>query len=281
MEDIYKLNIKAVHINNHDTTGNRMFAMYENISSKYVDRSGNNIKDKELYSGLISKEKILQSKVNIENFQNIKFKMNRLMFSFSNLFPKDVEQNLSSVTLSQVLGLKPLYNKDGKEFYYNSNRNSEFVINPLNSDPIELYKAAIEQGLNITLGIMFAMQILISIVILIILVVITTSIIDEAIQVLLTMRAIGYKSGQINFIVIGNYIIGILLSFIFAYFISFGVWTIINSIIFNLSGIVLPLPISWLIPVITGGTIAGIVAISWAITLNMVSHKKLSNLTDL
>ncbi|WP_342269346.1 ABC transporter permease [Spiroplasma endosymbiont of Aspidapion aeneum] len=81
--------------------------------------------------------------------------------------------------------------------------------------------------------------------VIIILVVVLNIIIDESIQVILTLKAMGYRKRNINLIVLGNYIVSGIIFFIMSWFCNFIIWKIVIAYLWNHEQLLLSLPITF------------------------------------
>lgn len=94
---------------------------------------------------------------------------------------------------------------------------NSFVVNTL----------VINKATEIVNQIMLVFVLLTTLLLAIILVVIIGIIVEEAKIIILTLQALGYKDKEINWIVIGSYAIGALISFIVAYIGSVIFWKVL------------------------------------------------------
>lgn len=274
----YKPTFKVSGIIKDDVGGSSIFINYDNLKQFYVDKNGDDILEN-LYTGIISKESIIDGQLNLQNIMDIKFLMPRSTISFSNLDTLGNISDKTSLTMSQLLGQRPI-NVDGEDKVYDSNKYSHSIYAPNTATPLEIIRQAAAQGTELSNTIFTVMQVLIAFIIFIILVVIVSTIIDEALQVLLTMRALGYKPGQINFIVIGNYILGIILFFIVAYIVSIFAWSVIIDLIFNTFGFLLAAPSNAVTPLTAAAIVVVVLSAAWWISMQFVKRRRLTELME-
>lgn len=115
---------------------------------------------------------------------------------------------------------------------------------PNNFEMIILQKLLAQAWLGVLNDSLLILQTLNGMIIFIILTVITSSVIDEASQIILTIRVLWYKPRQVNFIIIGNYVLGVLLIFLLAYVISLVILYFAIDIILHQLSFVINLPLN-------------------------------------
>ncbi|WP_148552313.1 FtsX-like permease family protein [Spiroplasma mirum] len=162
----------------------------------------------------------------------------------------------------------------------NDDNNAALLLNPNSISTITLQQAIAKAALKLVNNSLLIMQILNGAIIFIILAVVTSSFIDEASQIILTMRALSYCLGQVNFIVIGNYVLGIILTFILSYFLTLLIWKIALDIIFTKFMVVLNVPLNWQTPLKAGVIIGVVLVLSWMLSMYLVKKRKLNELTE-
>jgi len=123
-------------------------------------------------------------------------------------------------------------------------------------------------------------MVLLAILLVIILVVVMNIVVEEAGQIILTLRAIGYSPFEVNWIVMGSYIIGALFSFIIAYVLSIIIWLIFLQVVGNLTHIYVFMEFSWQAPVITFLVIGSILFVGWVAANTRVNKTPLPRITN-
>ncbi|AHF57887.1 FtsX-like permease family protein [Spiroplasma eriocheiris] len=248
----------------NDNLKNNVFVNYDNLKNLYVDNN-----DRPLpvfYNSIISKEQLIDPSINIDDVIKgktiVKFRLQNLALNF---FNTDLNNSLLDI-------LKKLVNDD--------DNNATLLLNPNSISTIALQQAIAKAALKLVNNSLLIMQILNGAIIFIILAVVTSSVIDEASQIILTMRALGYRPGQVNFIVIGNYVLGIILTFIISYFLTLLIWKIALDIIFTKFMVVLNIPLNWQTPLKAGVIIGVVLVLSWMLSMYLVKKRKLNELTE-
>ncbi|WP_338954614.1 ABC transporter permease [Spiroplasma endosymbiont of Polydrusus cervinus] len=259
----YNLTIIVQEINKNDTTRSNVFINTANIRFLFCNIEGKPVED--LYNGVISKEKMIYDKINPKDLltgkQNYKITLQNLTI---NIFNYDITDNLENIFLTLT--------SDGSDI--------GVFTSPDNAELITLQKLLANAGLGMLNDSLLILQMLNGIIIFIILAVITLSVIDEASQIILTMWALGYKPCQVNFIVIGNYVLGVLFTFVLAYIISLLIWHFAINIILQQFKFVINLPLNWQTPVKVGVIINLILVLSWFLSMYLVKKQKLNELTE-
>ena len=152
-------------------------------------------------------------------------------------------------------------------------------MDPPNILPISLLRNVVKESLGKVNEQLALLQTLNAALIAVLLLVVVVAIIDESTGIILTMKALGYRNAQVNYIVIGNYLIGVIVMFVLAVFVNIGLWVFLSNLIFNLAGILLPIPLGYTNPLICFGIIMLVLLISWVIALAFVKRKPLNVIT--
>lgn len=258
----YDISILVKGIIKNDTTRRNIFVNADVIRYFFRDFHGQPVPD--LYNGVISKEIMVYDKINPKDLltgkQNYKITLQNLTI---NIFNYDITDSLQKIMQTIT--------SDGNDI--------SIFTSPNNVEMITLQKLLAQAGLGILNDSLLILQILNGMIIFIILTVITSSVIDEASQIILTMRALGYKPQQVNFIIIGNYVFGVLLIFLLAYVILLVVWYFAIDIILHQFKFVINLPLNWQTP-FKVGIISTILVLSWLLSMYLVKKRKLNELTE-
>lgn len=260
----YNILIVVKGINKNDTTRSNVFINANTIRFLFYDFNEKPVPN-DFYDGVISKEKMIYDKINPKELlmgkQDYKITLQNLTI---NIFNHDITDNLGKIMTTIT--------SDGSDI--------SIFTGPNNVELITLQKLLASAGLGMLNYSLLILQILNGIIIFIILAVITSSVIDEASQVILTMRALGYKQWQVNFIAIGNYVLGVLFSFFMAYVISLLIWHFAVNIILEQFKFVINLPLNWQTPLKVGTIISIILVLSWLLSMYLVKKQKLNELTE-
>ncbi|AGM25237.1 ABC transporter permease [Spiroplasma chrysopicola] len=257
----FPITIIVKGIINDDTIRHNIFISEQAIQNYYRDWQGAIIPT--FYNNLLSKNELIKEKINIKEvlMQKQSFKV-----TVQNLTLNLFNQRLD-VTIKELL----LNNFDGDNIATFTNLNNVTMIN--------LERLLLAAGMELFNNSLLILQVLNGIIIFIILAVVITSVIDEASDVILTMRALGYRTRDINFIVIGNYILGIFFVFIAAYLLSLLIWHFVLAMVFTNYKLVINLPLNWKTPVLTGTIIVLILGFAWILAMNLIKKRKLQELT--
>ncbi len=286
----YRITLKVIGIASKDTISQSIYFSADNLSSIFKsynigasnqgkvlqNSNGNSI----FYNAIVSKIKLFRQKVSISDFTRGKFVPKlysyNLGVSFLNAFNTVNNVNVNTSSWWEILnGTK------GTEISsYDSISNTSILVRPDQTTPIALLRTIISEGLDKVSGILTTMQILTAFTILVILVVVVSAIIDEASNIILTMKSLGYKPWQVNFIVVGNYAISIFLLFIISYFGSLLIWSVVSNVIFSKYAILLSIPLSPLIPITVGSIIISVLILAWIVSNSIVKKKNIKELVE-
>ncbi|RUO86650.1 ABC transporter permease [Spiroplasma endosymbiont of Megaselia nigra] len=260
----YNISIVVKEINKNDTTRSNVFINANTIRFLFYDFNEKPVPNY-FYDGVIYKEKMIYDKINPKELlmgkQDYKITLQNLTI---NIFNHDITDNLGKIMTTIT--------SDGSDI--------SIFMGPNNVELITLQKLLASAGLGMLNDSLLILQILNGIIIFIILAVITFSVIDEASSVILTMRALGYKPRQVNFIVIGNYVLGVLFTFFLAYVISLLIWYFAVNIILEQFKFVINLPLNWQTPLKVGTIISIILVLLWLLSMYLVKKQKLNELTE-
>ncbi|ALD66737.1 ABC transporter permease [Spiroplasma cantharicola] len=125
------------------------------------------------------------------------------------------------------------------------------------------------------------MYILIDVVLLIILlIVIMNIIITDSINVITIMRSLGYKNAQINWMVMGKYVSGSIVSYIFAFLASLAVWSIIQGFVWQEFKVLIALPSLPWIPFVSAIILGAILYIGWTAAMLQIKKRPLTLLVS-
>lgn len=259
------LKAKIVDIIENETLAYNVYTDYKQIV-KYYKYKNNPVGDN-FYTAVASKNKIIKNEVYF------------LELMKGNLVKIDMENQVFTLSISSEALAIPSTIKTFLDDIKNIN-----ALNVLNHPANIKYKKLMlkfaKEGIKISSNSILVIQILISIIILIILVVISSSIIDENSNIILTFKALGYKTSQINLIVVGSYVFGIILAFILGCFISILAWSYILDYVYTSSDILILIPWGWQTPLKSGSIIATILFFAWSLTIYLVQKKNAVVLTD-
>ncbi|UZQ30816.1 MAG: ABC transporter permease [Spiroplasma phoeniceum] len=260
----YNISIVVKGINKNDTTISNVFINANNIRFLFYDFNYKPVPNY-FYDEVISNEKMIYDNINPKELlmgkQDYKITLQNLTI---NIFNHDIKDNIGKIMTTIT--------SDGSDI--------SIFTGPNNVELINLQKLLASAGAGVLNDSLLILQVLNVIIIFIILAVITSSVIDEAKSVILTMRALGYKPRQVNFIVIGNYVLGVLFTFFLAYIISLLIWYFAVNIILEQFKFVINLPLNWQTPLKVGTIISIILIISWLLSMYLVKKQKINELTE-
>ncbi|WP_338984725.1 ABC transporter permease [Spiroplasma endosymbiont of Diplazon laetatorius] len=256
------LTIKVAAINENDTLMQDIYADYETVITK-VNGSFN---EKNLmFNTLVSTKYASEGTVDLANPAA---SINSFIYSrdtYTIASSKNTKWLDSIVTPSIMNPESP----KATNFFMNSQ-----VIT------LPILKSVIDQVLGKMTSAML-MYILIDVVLLIILlIVIMNIIITDSINVITIMRSLGYTNGQINWMVMGKYVSGAAISYIFAFIASVGVWKFIQSFVWSKFTVLIALPSLPWIPFVSALILGAILYIGWMAAMLQIKKRPLTLLVS-
>ncbi|ATZ18086.1 ABC transporter permease [Mesoplasma melaleucae] len=238
------------------------------------------LKDKVFYSNLYSKNKMLylNTKTNdlfkifttlkvleknfsiiIDEDKPIMLDILRLIFSFTNTSNQTIETNLKMSINPYFIGLS----REGLSLSFIVNN---FVINKVT---------------KIVNEIMLIFVLLTTLLLAIILVVIIGIIVEEAKIIILTLQALGYKDKEINWIVMGSYVMGTVISFVFAYVFSVIFWKVLLAWVANKFSVYIFMSVDLKTILITLAVMTIVLLFGWYASNKQVKRNPLTQITSL
>ncbi|WP_017697749.1 ABC transporter permease [Mycoplasma mycoides] len=182
-----------------------------------------------IFNQLWSKNKILEGTINFtkldDSFKTIKYYGNNLAIDIRKDAP--IFLSMYSNIFTEFNNFISKYQElDQQNDIYNTPNPAITTLSRLNSKlfNFNLVKQTISKITTITNQVMSLFILLVSLLLTIILVVVMNIVVDESKKTILTLRAIGYENSEVNWIVMGSYIIGAIISFIIAYLLSNLIW---------------------------------------------------------
>ncbi|AHI54017.1 ABC transporter permease [Spiroplasma sabaudiense Ar-1343] len=282
-----ELTIRVSGINRSNAFGTLIIASYENYFNafKTSDENDNEVindlkTNKIVYGNSIwSKQPLFNGAIDIDNIgqsiANLKFAKNNVAISVGKDTP------IFGTIFQEILnGIGEQTFASGPERFDVLTNGSLLASTELSSSiPLNLMTATLDTILARSTVLMTIFILLVAFLLTIILVVIMNIVVDEAAVIILTMRALGYKPGEINWVVMGNYLIWTLIGFLIAYVLSVIVWTGILEFVWQSFGILIPFPSDWQTPVISFSILAAIMVVGWITAMLKISNRPLTNIT--
>ncbi|WP_338971377.1 ABC transporter permease [Spiroplasma endosymbiont of Panorpa germanica] len=112
-----------------------------------------------------------------------------------------------------------------------------------------------------------------SLLLVILFIVIMSIVIDSSRNIITVMKAFGYKDWEVNWIVMGNYVIYSIIAFLISYIFSLIVWKIVISISWSSSKVLMEFPWSFWAPLITFSALSLVGFFGW-LTANLKVRKE-------
>ncbi len=273
LSNISNFNLKIDGIMNKNVFSNNMYTTYKDLADFYVDNNNKSYTENDLglanniasYNNLSPNAKSLKDLVP-SNVSDAYFNINNYPF-----YSWDASGYDPSLTLENFLthfGTSVLNDNSIPMFTkYISPKN---YITQLNNTVHDInIRLEYAQWINIILSIL-----MISILLLICMAVI----LDESEQIIATFKAEGYNKHQINWLIIGNYVVGVIFAAILSIVTSIYALKAIQSLLFNKSKILMNLSLNPWISLIIFGLVITVLWISWIICSKMIDKKTLQEL---
>ncbi|ATQ35559.1 ABC transporter permease [Mesoplasma entomophilum] len=275
-----KVRIRIVGINKNESIKmlvNTIWLSNEHFKNMYYSE---NLKQIPMYSNLYSKNKMLD--IDLKNKD-----MTKMLMSL-----KVIEQNFTiQVKANKAIMadiLKPIF-KTTQTMYQNEKPDSKSIINPYIlgiskmsvTSSFVINTLVINKATEIVNQIMLVFVLLTTILLAIILVVIIGIIVEEAKIIILTLQALGYKDKEINWVVMGSYAIGALVSFIIAYVGSVIFWKILLNWIAGKFSVYIFMSVDLRTILITLGVISVVLLFGWYASNKQVKRNPLTQITSL
>lgn len=147
------------------------------------------------------------------------------------------------------------------------------VVLPILRGAVNIMMDSFQNNLLMYIGINILLMV-------ILLVVIMNIIVNDTVNVILIMRSLGYTNKKINWMVMGRYIIGSMLVFIFAYLASVLTWAIIGQIVWNQFNMLLIIPVVPWLPIVSMLAIGVILLAGWLAAMNQIKKRPLTYLVS-
>ncbi|WP_425380064.1 FtsX-like permease family protein [Spiroplasma endosymbiont of Stenodema calcarata] len=267
------ITVEVTGIAKNNTISGDIYTSYNNVMDNLFipNTITPNHPEDNIYNGLYSQQKMYEGKINLKNMvesiKNSKFIGNNLALAANHnqsIWQALLAADTKTVTTTLISGMA-------------GSGSSEQNIGML---PLGILRISIDDMLTKMNTSMIMFGLLVTLIILILLVVVVMVIIDELIPIILTMKAIGYNNRKINFVVMGSYVIGIIITFIVAWIVSILIWQGMGVLIYNLYKIVLNIPIDIKGPLIALTIITIILLTSWFTAMNSIKKRRVTEITD-
>ncbi|AXK51303.1 ABC transporter permease [Spiroplasma alleghenense] len=258
--------MRVADINLANTYTETMFADYETFFQ--VNSSSILNPEKEdsvvLKNRLSSQTEIYLGDLNTNDFAstylNIKLNTDSLAINY------EIGTPILGFWLKEILPLKELFN-DEVSFA----KSPTFITNPSLTDKfnnssmsyVKLSKIYADDLVSEISSMMTLFMILNSALLVILFIIIMNIVIDTSKNIIFTMKAFGYKNSEINWIVIGNYVIFSFIAFILSYLFSLIVWSIVLDIAWTTSNVLMEFPWSFAAPMITFSALSVVAFFGW------------------
>lgn len=285
IQNPFRIQFRIDGIVTRDTLSNQVYLNRNSLLQLfqlYGHNDQNLLQDNPQFSnGITSKRVLTKANINVSKFQaglqRVKFSIENIGVALLNSVNPTSKQHYK---FWSVLGLTDVTNpQQPQPSPYNVDSNYSLLINTTRNIPISVIKQASENTIRQFQQVLILMEILVTLTTAVILIVVVSAILDESKAVILMMKAIGYTSSQVNFVVIGNYFIAALIAFALAYFINIGLWAFVNKTVYNITGVVLGLPLAPMIPLVGLALIISIITIGWIVSYNITKRAPLSEVS--
>lgn len=240
-----------------------------------------------LFNSIISQELMLSGEFNLmsisKSLDSFKFGGNQLVMNVDpsdNVFGPLMMQFASSLNLNGI-NLEDYIKIDGKMNLITNPMMVNSATGDLVAFPYNIARNGFANFSKTMSDLMAVFLILQSILLTIILCVVMNIIVDEASITILTLRSLGYSQKEINWIIMGPYVVGIIISFIIAYTLSNIIWKVFLVIASKQWDIIIFFPFDWkglVIPILVLGII---MFFGWLASNYQVNRRPLTQITNL
>ncbi|AUB31942.1 ABC transporter permease [Spiroplasma floricola] len=260
------LKIRIAAINENDTLMQDIYLDYTTTLKK-VNKSDSFDQNDLMFNSIVSTKKASYGKVDLQDIAGSQKNFTYSRDTYTMASTKN-EPWLASILAPSVGDYKPTSPKS-RNFFMSSS-----VIT------LPILKSVINQILGKMTNAML-LYILIDVVLLIILlIVIMNIIITDSINVITIMRSLGYTNAQINWMVMGKYVSGAAISYIFAFFASIGVWKLIQIFVWGKFKVLIALPSLPWIPFVSAIILGAILYIGWMAAMMQIKKRPLTLLVN-
>ncbi|AGR42384.1 ABC transporter permease [Spiroplasma diminutum] len=264
------LKVRVAAINGNDTLLQDIYADYTVVMDK-VGTKETKDNQKYLFNSIISKKVASEGTIDLKDIAKSRknFYYSRDTYTIAS---SENKPWLASIMVPNIIiGDKTIspQKPDASNFFMDSS-----VIT------LPILKSVINQVLGKMTNAML-MYIIIDVVLLIILlVVIMNIIITDSINVITIMRSLGYTNGQINWMVMGKYVTGAAISYIFAFITSLVVWKGIQMFVWERFKVLIALPTLPWIPFVSAIILGAILYIGWTAAMLQIKKRPLTLLVS-
>jgi putative ABC transport system permease protein len=284
--------VKIVGIDKNDTFASNITVDNETFIKQITEVDTNLLTENKIFNSIVSQNVAMTGDIDLNNIaesiRSIKVSLDNFSIAYSN--SKSMFQSLLKPVLSSLGymgGTSDLLfgKKDDRINLLNNvsltnmgGMNDE--VQEAQFSPFRITQALVNQISNIATMMMTIFILLDAVLLLIILIVIMNIVVDESQRIILTMRSIGYKNRQINWMVMGNYIIWTVISFVISYILIILTWVLVSNVIWSNFSILISLPLTADIPLIAFFVIAVIMGSGWIAAMQRINRHPLTAITD-
>ncbi|AHI54015.1 ABC transporter permease [Spiroplasma sabaudiense Ar-1343] len=272
--------VKVVDINLANTYTDTIFADY----NSFFKVNSNGILNPEdenhliLKNRLFSQMELYNGEIDTNNFAdtflNLELNANSLAVRY------DFGTPILGFWFKEILPLEQLFETDDSLL-----RTPSFLTNPSltnrlsnsNVAYLRLTRVFAKDLMSQISSMMLILIILSSILLIILFVVIMSIVIDTSRNIIFTMKAFGYRNSEVNWIVIGNYVIYSLVAFMISYLFSLIVWRVVLDIAWSSSQILMEFPWSFWAPLVTFLALGFVCFFGWLVAQIKVKRESIVN----
>lgn len=287
--------VKIIGISENDNMTQSIYVDYDN----FMNRNAEGLTPGTMYfNNIISQNISFEGSLDLSKLQNIStmFKNKLPSTALTTSVGVDAKQWLGTILDVYLKNIDKLANISGipqveemiefikDEVIQPSDKDVNYFINanPLNGNMfvLPIIKSAIN-GMMDQVKKSLYMYIAIDIVLMIILlVVIMNIVVNDSINIITIMRSLGYTDKKINWIVMGRYIIGSIIVFIFSYVASIVLWEVVKAIVWSKFKMLIIIPTLPWIPIVSFIVIAAIMICGWLAAMYQIKNKPLTYLSS-
>jgi putative ABC transport system permease protein len=281
--------VNIVGIDKNDTFASNITVDNETFINQVASIDVNLLTENKIFNSIVSQNVAMTGDIDINNIaesiRSIKVSLDNFSIAYSN--EKSMFQSLLKPVLSSLGDMTSMIitNQDDRINLLNNVSltnmgNMDDEVQEAQFSPFRITQALVNQISNIATMMMTIFILLDAVLLLIILIVIMNIVVDESQRIILTMRSIGYKKRQINWMVMGNYIIWTVISFVISYILIILTWVLVSNVIWSNFSILISLPLTADIPLIAFFVIAVIMGSGWIAAMQRINRHPLTAITD-
>ena len=282
---------KVVGIQKTNTLANDIYLNYNNFMEKYYDSQAQDKKfpiphadpvlQDPLFNNVYSKNQVIDGTIDLFNLpqtvRNLKYNEPYINYYAGNV-QFDPQNKMPYVTWANIFNFNAAEN--GVNSGLNFLGSSSFWPHLDRFQSFTLEKLILKQASQRLILAFTLFQIIISCLLLILLIVIISVVLEESWNFILIFRAFGYHPRQINFIVVGNYFLSIIIVILASFGVTIAAFQWVASYLLQRYSFIILNPVAYPSLLITMAVFAFILIIGWTVAWRKISRSNLLQLKN-